>query len=56
VVTMTIDPAAANHPLGMFDEGAKRWRVPPGRYTISVGTSSADLALKESVTIGPARR
>ena len=55
VVTMTIDPTAANHPLGVWDEGAQRWRVPAGRYTIGVGTSSADLALKESVTIGPAR-
>jgi beta-glucosidase len=55
VVTMTIDPGAAHHPLGVWDEGAKGWRVPADRYTFSVGTSSADLPLKESVTIGPAR-
>ncbi|HKP15630.1 MAG TPA: glycoside hydrolase family 3 C-terminal domain-containing protein, partial [Gemmatimonadaceae bacterium] len=56
VVTMTIDPTAPSHPLGVWDEGAKRWRVPAGRYTISVGTSSADAALKESVTVGPSRQ
>jgi len=55
-VTMTIDPNASNHPLGVWDEGARRWRVPEGRYTITVGTSSADAALTDSVTIGPAGR
>jgi beta-glucosidase len=55
VVTMTIDPAAANHPLGVWDEAAKRWRVPEGRYVITVGTSSADAALKESVMVGRGR-
>jgi beta-glucosidase len=55
-VTMTIDPNASNHPLGVWDEGARRWRVPEGRYTITVGTSSADAALRDSVTIGPAGR
>ena len=56
VVTMTLDPAAANHPLGVWDEAAQRWRVPNGRYTITVGTSAADARLKESVTIGAAGR
>jgi len=55
-VTMVIDPSASNHPLGVWDEGARRWRVPAGRYGITVGTSSADAALRDSVTIGPARR
>ena len=56
VVTMTIDPSAPNHPLGVWDEGARRWRVPAGRHGITVGTSSADAALRDSVTIGPPRR
>ena len=55
-VSMTIDPNASNHPLGVWDEGARRWRVPAGRYAITVGTSSADAALHDSVTIGPAGR
>jgi beta-glucosidase len=55
VVTMAIDPAAAHHPLGVWDEGAQRWRVPEGRYVITVGTSSADVALRDTVTIGAGR-
>jgi beta-glucosidase len=55
-VTMTIDPAAPNHPLGVWDETAQRWRVPEGRYVITVGTSSADAGLTDSVTIDAARR
>ena len=53
IVSMVIDPAAAHHPLGAWDEAAKRWRVPPGRYVITVGSSSRDsAALSDSVTIG----
>jgi beta-glucosidase len=53
VVTMVVDPAAPNHPLGVWDEAAKRWRVPPGRYAIMVGTSSRDAgALEDSLVIG----
>ena len=55
-VTMTIDPSASNHPLGVWDEAAQRWRVPEGSYVIAVGTSSADARLSGTVTIGPARR
>jgi beta-glucosidase len=56
VVTMTIDPAAPSHPFGVWDESAKQWRVPAGRYEITVGTSSADpAALKGAVTIGASR-
>ena len=55
-VTMTIDPSAPNHPLGVWDEGAQRWRVPDGRYAITVGTSSADAALVDSVTVGASTR
>jgi beta-glucosidase len=54
-VTMVIDPSASNHPLGVWDEAAQRWRVPEGRYVISVGTSSADSTLRESVTVGASR-
>ncbi|HKH90642.1 MAG TPA: fibronectin type III-like domain-contianing protein, partial [Gemmatimonadaceae bacterium] len=53
VVSMVIDPAATHHPLGVWDDAAKRWRVPPGRYVITVGNSSRDAgALTDSVTIG----
>ncbi|MDE1915236.1 MAG: fibronectin type III-like domain-contianing protein [Sphingomonadales bacterium] len=39
--SITIDPAASNHPLGGWSEAQKRWLVPSGRYTVLVGTSSA---------------
>jgi beta-glucosidase len=53
VVTMVVDPAAPNHPFGVWEEAAKRWRTPAGRYDNTVGTSSADAsALKGSLTIG----
>lgn len=55
-VTMTIDPSASNHPLSVWDEAAQSWRVPEGGHAITVGTSSADAALKDRVTIGPSRR
>jgi beta-glucosidase len=55
VVTMAIDPAASHHPLGVWDEAAQRWRVPEGRYVITVGASSADVALRDTVTIGAGR-
>jgi beta-glucosidase len=55
-VTMTIDPSASSHPLGVWDEGAKQWRVPEGTYAFTVGTSSAGPMLAGSVTIGRARR
>jgi beta-glucosidase len=55
-VTMTIDPSASSHPLGVWDEAAQRWRVPEGSYVIAVGMSSADARLNQTVTIGPARR
>ena len=51
-VTIRIDPAAPNHPFGVWDENTRRWRVPEGRYLISVGTSSADAALGHVVTVG----
>lgn len=55
VVTMTIDPAAPSHPLGVWDESARRWRVPEGRYVLSVGRSSRDVVLRDTITIAPRR-
>lgn len=45
-VTITIDPAASNHPLSIWNETAKAWIEPVGEYTIWLGTSSspADLS------------
>ncbi|WP_218018907.1 beta-glucosidase family protein [Novosphingobium rosa] len=45
-VSITIDPKASNHPLGVWSEAQKRWVMPSGRYAVLVGNSSAagDLA------------
>jgi beta-glucosidase len=45
-VTVTIDPAASNHPLSVWDKASKAWVVPSGSYTVLVGNSSSpeDLA------------
>ncbi|MDR3435307.1 glycoside hydrolase family 3 C-terminal domain-containing protein [Telmatospirillum sp.] len=43
-VTLTINPAASNHPLGIFDSTAQQWKVVGGTYQLSVGNSSADAA------------
>ena len=45
-VTITIDPAASNHPLSVWDEQARAWVVPQGEFTVWLGRSSApaDLA------------
>ena len=57
-VSVAIDPAASNHPLSYFlpdnpgdlatwAEG--RWVTPAGGYTFHVGTSSADIALENTI-------
>ncbi|MDD2458598.1 MAG: fibronectin type III-like domain-contianing protein [Eubacteriales bacterium] len=41
-LTLTIDPAATHHPLGVWDCAANDFVVKPGEYTVYVGTSSED--------------
>lgn len=45
-VTISIDPAASNHPLGVWDKATNAWVTPSGNYTVLVGNSSSlkDLA------------
>ncbi len=47
-LTITIDPASSNHPLGVWSEAQKRWIIPSGRYTIWAGTSSTTGDLAEA--------
>lgn len=54
-VQITIDPAATNHPLAYWDEGAKAWAIADGQYTVHVGTSSRNLVLKDAVTVRTAQ-
>ena len=39
-VTITIDPAATNHPFSVWDYGARTFVIKPGQYTIYVGNSA----------------
>jgi beta-glucosidase len=51
-VTFRLDAASD---LAVFDEGAKRFVVPDGRYTISVGSSSRDLDERAGFDLGGRR-
>jgi beta-glucosidase len=46
-VVVSIDPAASNHPLGVWNKTSNSWTTPAGQYTVHVGRSSApkDLAV-----------
>jgi beta-glucosidase len=51
-VTITIDPAASNHPLSVWSEAGKKWIIASGEYTVWIGHSSspADLAIAGTFT------
>ena len=40
-VTITIDPASNNHPLGVYDTAAGKFIDPAGSYTLYVGNSAS---------------
>jgi beta-glucosidase len=42
-ITITIDPAASNHPLSIWNKANNLWVTPKGSYTVSVGNSSNNL-------------
>lgn len=39
-VSIDIDPAASNHPLSVWDVSRKAFVIPPGAYTVWVGSAS----------------
>jgi beta-glucosidase len=43
-VTITIDPAASNHPLSVWSTTFNLWITAAGTYTVSVGNSSRNLS------------
>ncbi len=51
-VEVTIDPAAATHPLGYFNTTSESWEIAPGTYTVYVGESSQRTPLRASFTVG----
>ncbi len=56
-VTIKIDSSASNHPLSYFRPSQKgtwadgNWVMPPGSYTVHVGTSAADTPLEATVDL-----
>lgn len=51
-VTITIDPAATNHPLSVWDPCTSAFVVPRGEFTVHVGTASDNTPHTASVTVG----
>jgi len=41
LATITIDPAATNHPLCYWDVAAQKWVIASGGYQLYVGNSAA---------------
>lgn len=41
--TIAIDPAATNHPLGIWNKTSQQFVIPSGTYTVYVGNSSGNL-------------
>lgn len=50
-VTITIDPIATNHPMGVWDYYDHDFVVKPGEYTVYLGTSSEDTPYKSTVVV-----
>ncbi|QKJ21037.1 glycoside hydrolase family 3 C-terminal domain-containing protein [Microbacterium hominis] len=50
-VSITIDPAATNHPFSVWDYATRSFQVKPGDYTVYVGTSSEATAAALTITV-----
>lgn len=50
-VTITIDPAATNHPFRVWDYTAQGFVTKPGKYTVYVGDSADNTPHTISLTI-----
>jgi beta-glucosidase len=51
-VTITIDPAATNHPFGVWDYCTQGFVTKPGAYTVYVGNSADSTPHTTTLTIG----
>ena len=50
-VTITIDPAATNHPFGVWDHCTRRFATKPGNYTVHVGNSADNTPHTSTLTV-----
>jgi beta-glucosidase len=56
-IQLTIDPAATNHPVSIFDLATQTWKTIDGSYKVLVGNSSANITLSNAITVRtPPRR
>jgi beta-glucosidase len=51
-VTITIDPAATNHPFGVWDDCTRRFVSKPGEYPVYVGNSADNTPHIATLTVG----
>src|SRR3954453_9743075 len=51
-VTITIDPAATNHPFGVWDYCTQQFVVKPGEYVVYVGTAADEPPHTATVSTG----
>jgi beta-glucosidase len=51
-VTITIDPAATNHPFSVWDYCIQDFTIKPGQYTVYVGNSADNTPHTTTLTIG----
>jgi beta-glucosidase len=40
-VELIVDPAASNHPLSVWSEADRRWKIPTGTFNLWIGRSSS---------------
>jgi beta-glucosidase len=50
-VTITVDPAATNHPFGVWDYCTRTFATMPGEQTVYVGTSADDTPHAVTITV-----
>jgi beta-glucosidase len=50
-VTITIDPAATNHPFGVWDYCTRSFVIAPGAYTVYVGNAADDTPHVATITV-----
>ena len=51
-VTITIDPAATNHPFSVWDYCTQGFVVKPGQYSIYVGNSADNTPHRSTLALG----
>jgi Fibronectin type III-like domain len=50
-VTITVDPAATNHPFGVWDSCTRSFVTKPGEYTVYVGNSADNTPRSTTFTV-----